>query len=243
MTFSFKAKGKSLKGVISSFASLTEELTMSVDAEGIKCKCDDPSHVMLLDVKWPKEEFESFECDKEIQFGIIMNDLNAVIKRLGKEDVISCSYSEEKALLTITGGGKEYELRLIGPDLTRKIPEADSVHADFTCNFPIKLSELNNIIDDITFIDEYIIMHAIDGSVVCSAEGMSSKAKIPLITNISGTGRSKYNIPYLQSVTKAVSDMVERTDCSFGENTPIRLQMYITEKLKISFLLAPKIGE
>jgi len=241
MTFKFKTKVKTFKAVITAFTTAVEELTFSITPEQIRCKARDPSHVMHVDVIWGKDQFESYECTEPKEFGIIITDMNKILKRFADDETLDVAYNDQ-GLLILKTLKKEYELRLVAPNTEEKIPNAEDVKAEFTCNFDATMSALNAILDDVSAVDEYVTFRLEDKKLYGSGGGATDSAKgnIEFLDNVEGTCKGTYSLSYLQGTTKGMGSFADRVSISLSMDMLLRLKIFITDKLILTYLLAPK---
>ena len=62
------------KAVSSVIKTLVEEATFEASGEALTFRAMDPSHIALIDLYWPKNAFERYECDKPFKFSVRVED-------------------------------------------------------------------------------------------------------------------------------------------------------------------------
>ena len=108
------------KAVTASIQTLVEEATFDVSPDGITFRAMDPSHVALVDLFWPSEDFQKFSCDKSDRFTVRMEDFAKLIRRAESKDSIEISRSGSESLNVKLSNGykREFELHLSNPART-----------------------------------------------------------------------------------------------------------------------------
>ncbi len=132
------------KMIASSIQTLSEDATFDVDADGLRTRAMDPSHVALLDVKFPATSFEKFHCVKPTRFTVHIEDFSKIVKRSEPKESFEASESKSKSLSIKIGSGhyrKEFELHLLDDELkvisSSEIDLHDKVRTWSGCFLPI----------------------------------------------------------------------------------------------------------
>ena len=94
---------KSLLGAIS---PLIEEASFDADAEGIRLRAMDPSHVAMVDFEWPKTVFDEYVCDEPAKLCVNISEMQKLLRRIGKESLeISLDAEAARIKMVFTGTG------------------------------------------------------------------------------------------------------------------------------------------
>ncbi len=92
--------------LISAISKVIEEgVFIVVPENGFRFRAMDPSHVILLDMNFPRESFEEFDVDKEYQLGVNLEDLAKVLRRARKEDKLEIRADENTISISFIGKG------------------------------------------------------------------------------------------------------------------------------------------
>lgn len=256
--FSVLSSSPSIWKVISStIQTLSEDATFDIDADGIRTRAMDPSHVALLDVKFPSNVFGSFYCARPTRFTLHMEDFSKIVKRADAKETFEVSRTKGRSLSIRIGSGhyrKEFELHLLDDELKPSpLPKLT-----FTTRFSIHLEAFYQILSDISTVSSNIgVTVSTNGLVQLIGKGDSGKAEVSLgrgdgallqevtIENGSQDTRAVYNLEYLVKIVKAVSSFSDYVKFEYSSKMPLRLEFSDSEKQSSSgplqFYLAPKM--
>jgi proliferating cell nuclear antigen len=244
------------KMIASAVQTLSEDATFEVDADGVRTRAMDPSHVAMLDVKFPSSAFEKFRCLKPTKFTVHVEDFSKIVKRSESKETFEISRSETKSLSVKIGSGhyrKEFELHLLDDELkSSPLPKLT-----FTTRFAMGLDAFFQILTDISAISSHVsVAVSKTGSVILSGKGDSGKAEISLgkgdgallqeieLENVSEETRAVYNLEYLIKIVKAVSAFSDFVRFEYSTKMPLRLEFQSLERKSagpVQFYLAPKM--
>lgn len=237
--------------------TLAEDSTFDVDADGIRTRTMDPSHVALLDVKFPCSGFEKFFCLKPTRFTVHVEDFSKILKRSDLKESLEISRTKTRSILMKIGSGhyrKEFELHLLEDELkSSPLPQLT-----FTTRFSMSLGAFYQILSDISTVSSYIGVTVSNGSVLLTGKGDSGKAEVSLgredgsllqeavVENGSQETRAFYNLEYLIKIVKAISSFCDFVKLEYSTKMPLRLEFQSAERRSsssVQFYLAPKLIE
>jgi len=243
--------------IASAVQTLAEECTFDIDADGVRTRAMDPSHVAMLDVKFPSSTFEKFSCVKPTKFTVHVEDFSKILRRAESKESLEISRAKTKSLLIKIGSGhyrKEFELHLVEDELkSSPLPKLT-----FTTRFAMSLGAFYQILSDISTVSSYIGVTVSNGSVLLTGKGDSGKAEISLgredgallqeaiVENGSQESRAFYNLEYLTKTVKALSTFCDFVKLEYSSKMPLRLEFQNPERRSsgpIQFYLAPKLIE
>jgi proliferating cell nuclear antigen len=242
----------------SAIQTLSEDATFEVDADGLRTRSMDPSHVALLDVRFPSSSFDKFRCPKPTRFTVHLEDFSKIVRRADLRETVEVSRSSSRALSIRIGSGhyrKEFELHLIDSDLkSSPLPKLT-----FTSRFSMSLQAFQQILSDISVVSTHVAISVSNGSLTISGKGDSGRAEITLdeedgsllqealVDGGSQTqSRAVYNLEYLIKITKAVSSFADYVKMEYSSKMPLRLDFVSAEKRSqapLQFYLAPKMTD
>jgi proliferating cell nuclear antigen len=253
---SFVARSKTpgeWKAVTASIQTLVEEATFDVTPDGISFRAMDPSHVALVDLFWPKEDFEKFTCEKSDRFTVRMEDFAKLIRRAESKDSIEISRQGTDSLdVKITNGYKrEFELHLIESSQgNTPLPKLN-----FDANFVTTEPAFDRVLNDVSAISNHISIEAGKEKVSFSGKGDTGNASVVLETSSGANdlislsaekeAKSTYSIEYLLKITKAAGSASDSIKFEYSSKMPLRMEFKLGENSKgrIQFYLAPRVQE
>ena len=246
MTFGAKTNGSDdLKAIISAISTLVEEATFVATAEGISFRGMDPSHVALIDIKWPNTAFEKYECDGDIKFGVRIDEFSKLIKRADKSNQIEINISDDNMLLVTVGKNKKYKMRLIESSASDtplpKIP--------YDSKISLTSSTFDKILGDVQVVSDYLTVSTTEIQAEFSGKGDSGEVNIILQKNkdelteldVNADSSGTYSLEYIIPLVKAVGTTVETITCEFSSAKPLRIEFKVANLGRIHFYLAPRV--
>ncbi len=239
--------GPLFKNAIDAIKDLCEEANFSCSESGISCTTMDSSHVALIKLTLPKEEFAEYECGTARTFGVSVLSLAKLLKIVPSTATVQ--------LIHIAGGDVVRINVFVGESLVQEfvVRLMDIDQEDFT--IPEKLhavqikapsAELKSIINSLKEVGENIriVCSAETEEVVFSAEGdvgsASHRQKYPMVFGEGVDGVSNmYSAVLLQKFTKAAV-LSDKVIISQSPYYPVVLEYMVGSRGRIKYYLAPK---
>jgi proliferating cell nuclear antigen len=237
------------KAVASAISTLVDEATFDAAAEGISFRGMDPSHIALIDIFWPNNAFDAYECDSALKFGIRIDEFSKLIKRADKRDTIEITLTEDSLLhlKMLNGYKREYKTRLIeSSSSSTPLPKLM-----FNSKVVLTSTAFDKILSDVQVVSEYISIESRSGKISFSGRGDSGEADIMLESGNEGLedlqvkeeSRATYSLDYLAKITKAVVSMGGSVIAEYSTKMPLRLEFRIANVGRIHFYLAPRVQD
>jgi proliferating cell nuclear antigen len=237
------------KAVASAISTLVDEATFDAAAEGISFRGMDPSHIALIDIFWPNNAFDAYECDSALKFGIRIDEFSKLIKRADKRDTIEITLTEDSLLhlKMLNGYKREYKTRLIeSSSSSTPLPKLM-----FNSKVVLTSTAFDKILSDVQVVSEYISIESRSGKIIFSGRGDSGEADIMLESGNEGLedlqvkeeSRATYSLDYLAKITKAVVSMGGSVIAEYSTKMPLRLEFRIANVGRIHFYLAPRVQD
>ena len=237
------------KAVSSAIKTLVQEATFEASVDALTFRAMDPSHVALVDLYWPKEAFERYECDKPFKFTIRVEDFVKLIGRSEAKDSIEISTTEESALLLrlMNGYKREYTLHLL-----ESAPAASPLpKVEYDVRLSMDKGAFERVLGDVSVVAEQVTISSLKESVSFSGKGSAGEATVQLYKDsaevlgldVKQDAQASYNISYLLNVSKAVASASDSVVCEYGAKRPLKLEFKLNEQgSALRLFLAPRIG-
>eukprot|EP00741_Cyanophora_paradoxa_P010997 tig00020553_g10631.t1 len=260
-------EASTLKKLLESIREIIQDANFDASATGISMQAMDNSHVSLVCVLLNAGAFETYRCDREIQLGMSLKNVNAIVKCASNDDActLKCKDGndsmeflfEEKKNDTI----KHFDMKLMDIDSeTLGVP-----NTDYQVTVVMPSSQFQRICKDLaTFGDSVTIKANKDacefrvagdmgsGSIICKKTVESSDVteanKITIECN--DPVELSFALRYLNMFARAssISDMVK---ISISPDVPICIEYVVPAADAdsednggyIRYYLAPKIDE
>ena len=232
---------KIFSDIVTIISELVTEVRIKVNKEGIMLTAIDPANVAMVYFKIPSSLFSEFELQKDVDLGLNLNNLKAVLRRCKPGSALILEKQENMLNLTIKDRIKrDFSLALIDIDMEEKsLPqwEFNSVIHVNSDTFVEVIEDCAVVSDACTFIAEpnkFIVeAHGLNSA---RAEFSSDEAQIH-----SGNSTARFSLEYLSKFIKGAK-ISSKVSLSFSDNHPMRLD-FPTGEVILSFVLAPRIEQ
>ncbi|MEM3374452.1 MAG: proliferating cell nuclear antigen (pcna) [Candidatus Woesearchaeota archaeon] len=240
------ADSKALKDSVSIISDLVSEARFHITKTSIDLIAMDAANVAMVIFKLLNTSFTEYIVEKDIKIALNLNNLKDVLKRAGSNDVVEMEVVDNKfkiVLRSITT--RTFYLPIL--DMDEKEQKEPSL------NFPLTIklnpSSLNDAIEDASSIKAESIKFICDKkkfSLHAESDLSQVKIEIPADENtiITKDGddvvKAKFSIEYLKKMiqgSKVANELIVR----FNNDYPLRLEYRATDKLMLSFILAPRV--
>lgn len=232
--------------LISAISKVIEEGVFIVDPdEGLTFRAMDPSHVIMLDMKFPRDSFEEFDVEQRAALGVNLEDVAKVLRRAGKEDRLEISADENSISFTFIGKGyRRFTLPLL--DIAaEQLPEPQ---LEFKARVKVMSDVYRDTIKDVELIGDVIRFVASSEDFKVSSTSELGEAEI-IYTRESGslieleaedTQQASYTLEYFSDLSGAsrVADMIT---IRFSTDMPALVEHELPQGARFSFLVAPRV--
>jgi proliferating cell nuclear antigen len=239
------ADSKLLKDSVSIISDLVAEARFHVTKNSIDLVAMDPANVAMVIFKLLNTSFTEYHVDKEVKIALNLNNLKQVLKRANANDVLILELAENRFKVTLKSNTtRTFYLPIIElEEKDQKIPALN-----FPMTIKMNTAALNEAIEDVSIIAESVQLICDTNKFTVSAEGDLSQAKIEIPaddnTVITKDGeeilKAKYSIEYLKKMIQG-SKLSDEVLIRFGNDYPLKLEYKTTDKLMLTFILAPRV--
>ena len=137
---------KQLHAIFESFTGLLSDFCLRVKKDGIYMNEMDSSHVSMILLEFSEDEFESYECSKEMEIGINLKNFVSLLKvgKIAKCIELTVDNEDELGISFVSSyDKKEYALKLMDIEDNELQPQ----DMDYSCEFDVSPNVFNDIID------------------------------------------------------------------------------------------------
>jgi proliferating cell nuclear antigen len=237
-----------LRDSIGTISEMIDEAEMSVTDTGIRITAADRAVVVVVDFFLSRNAFNEFALEGDKKIGVNLLNLLQVLRRAMPGDILSIKLIDNKLELILSGGStRKFVLPLI--DISREdAPPLDKF--DFSANLRVSTDMLNNGFDDADLITDSIVFTIRKDQLMLKAESDSSSTQLELqpgtewlkIIDMAEPVRARYSLDYLKKIIKARKLAPEAT-LAMSTDYPLKLEFETPGKLRLSFILAPRVEE
>ena len=234
------ANNKIIRDCLETVCLIIDELVFECDAEGIRLRALDKSHITFIDMEWVNHLFDTYECNEPTSFTVDASELLKIIKRIKGDDVLSAGLDEGNLILTYSGDStRTFKLRLIDVEYETPVPP--------TVNYPVHLNiptdVFNDALIDAELYGEKISLSCDNDYFITSADGEFGVNHNRYLhgENIGDYVKSTYAIPKIKEMLKGKS-LSHEVKLGLGDDLPLTLEYHSPmNDYKLGFLLAPRI--
>lgn len=229
---------KLLADAVGVISELVTEVRIKLVEDGMSIVAVDPANISMVIFKLPKESFSEYEAGNE-SWDVNLEDLKKILKRaIGSSSIIFEQDDNQLNISIYDKVKRNFTLSLINID------EDDKKEPEFSFSASVELNsdDFLQSIEDCSVVADSCSFMVGEGFFVIEASGSLNSFKAEFSGDdsiISGAGRSKYSLEYLNKFVKAkkISDKVV---LKFSEDYPLRVD-FPGKKMGIGFVLAPRV--
>lgn len=236
------SNNKIVKDCLETVCLIIDELSFECDAEGIRLRALDKSHITFIDLEWVHHLFDAYECKEPVSFCVDASEFLKVIKRIKSNDVLSIGLDEGNLILTYNGDStRTFKLRLI--DVEYETPVPPTVEYPVTLQIPVNV--FADAISDAELYGEKISLSCDNDYFITSADGEFGVNHNRYLhgESIGDYVKSTYAIPKIKEMLKGKS-LSHEVVLGLGNDLPLTLEYHSpTNDYKLGFLLAPRLED
>ena len=238
-----------LRDSISTIADLIDESELHITNDGIKIVAADRTVVVVVDFLLHKNAFSEYNLDKEEKIGINMLNFMHILRRAKPDDKVHIKLDEKKLSIVLESNTKRnFSLPLIDISKT-DVPQLDKIEEGFNASFEINTDVLSHGIEDAELIGDSVVFTLRKDDSIMNSESDISSAKLEVkpgddlkIEKINEPVRARFSLDYLKKMIKA-KKLASRPKISMATDYPMKLFFEIPEKMRLGFILAPRVEE
>jgi len=234
-----------LRAVVEAIKPIVDEAVFTANSEGITFRAMDASHVSLLDISWKRDGFIDYECNEEVTFGVRIDELLKLLRRIEKDTQVEISIADGEMQLTASEGKRtrNYKLRLL--DASKS--ETPVPKLSFNTRVTMLYDALVNALKDIDVISSVVEIYTNESMIKFYGKGDAGDAEVVYWqdenTNIEMLNEVKesktaYSLEYLLQMLNAVD--ADNVILEYSSKMPLRLQFLLPFRCDMQYYLAPR---
>ncbi len=239
-----------LKESLIAISELIDEATFKLEKGGISLLAPDRAVIAVADFVMFPTAFESYKCDKETSIGLNLQTMLKFLKRAKATDklILTLDENEDRFVMVLSGTStREFHLPIISIS-EQELPDLSKFK--FDTKVEITPSLLREGLDNAGLISDSVLIKVDKNQVIFRAEGDSSLSEVkaeegnPNVYSISTPGpvEARYSIDYLSKMLKA-GKLTDKVKLEFNKDYPLRLEFSLKDKIRLAFILAPRVEE
>ncbi len=247
----FEAELKDIKDfriIIEAISQMISDAVFVVSSSELSLRAMDASHAAMIDLQMGKEAFDSYECDKEYELNVNLENLRRVLGRVQKDDQTLFKYDDAENNLHIHfqgQAGRKFTLPLRTAMDSSPLPAPDlplEAEIDFEAGF------LKEVIADMGLFSESVLISTDEEKVNFSTTGTDQHSVEIVVENKEGSvarnfnvgdpSSASYGLEYLRNVVR-IDAIADSLKLEIATAKPLRLTFTIGESTTLRYLLAP----
>jgi proliferating cell nuclear antigen len=240
-----KCSNNHLKAVVESIKPIVDEAVFTATSEGITFRAMDASHVSLLDISWKRDGFLEYECNEEVTFGVRIDELLKLLKRIEKDTQVEISIADGEMQITTSEGKRtrNYKLKLL--DASKS--EAPVPKLSFNTRVTMLYDALVDALKDIDVISSVVEIYTNEAMIKFSGKGDTGDAEVVYwqdentsieMFNEAKESKTAYSLEYLLQMLNAVD--ADNVILEYSSKMPLRLQFLLPFRCDMQYYLAPR---
>ncbi len=236
--------------IAQTLAKITDEAPFYATQDGLEAKILSPDKTTLTILKIPAIAFEEYSVDQEEFFVVASDELNKVIRRGTRDDVLVFDLDKENNRLKVifrhkkTGMERTFYLEL-KPRTPEQLPEPS---LELGVSFRIVPDDYKQIIRDLKIVGEEAVFQYKSGKIYIYSYAQqkeyrgefSEGAPLSYISATVEEARSVYSVGLLEATLKPVQAASD-TIVSFDTNKPIKIEFTLAAGGTLVYWIVPRI--
>jgi len=239
-----------LRDSLDAVSALINEGTFKVTSNGLSLIAMDPANVAMVLYDLLASAFTEYDCTGEAKLTINVPYLVSILKRAGNNDSVEFKLLDGSNALSVKMTGdstRTFTLPLIDSHINA-IKPPEKLNDGFKAEIELEAGALREGAKDALMVSDCVLLSCDGSSFVMRAVSdfnevnlqLSKESPSLLRVESSGVVKSKYSLEYLDKMVK-VSKVSKTVMVRFSNDYPLKLDYTALDKLKVSFILAPRI--
>lgn len=229
---------KILSDAISIISEIVTEVRIKLNEDGMSIVAVDPANVAMVIFKIPKESFSQYEAGREV-WGVNLEDFKKIMKRASTSTSLTLEQEENQLKISMFDKAKRnFTLSLI--DISAE--DKSEPQLSFSAEVEMNSQEFSQAVEDCSVVADSGSLIAGNDFFILEGKGSLNSARAEFSSDhikVSGVGKSKYSLEYLNKFTKAKS-LSEKVVLKFSDDYPLRID-FAGNRLGMGFILAPRV--
>jgi proliferating cell nuclear antigen len=239
-----------LRDSLDTVSNFINEGTFTLSNNGLSLVAMDPANVAMVLYDLLASAFVEYECTAESKLTINIPYLVSILKRSGAGDRVELKLLDGSNSMTIKMVGdstRTFTLPLLEAHGSAVNPPA-KLSDGFKSEVEVEASVLREGAKDALMVSDCVLLSSTNDSFVMKALSDTNEVNLQLGKDSPSLLRleskepvkSKYSLEYIDKMMK-VSKIVKTVTIKFANEYPLQLDYAAMDKLKVSFILAPRI--
>ena len=240
------AEPKYFKDSIGIISELVSEVKFKVSPDGLELVAMDPANVAMVIFKLLSSCFTQYEVKEPEEIAINLNNLKQILRRAKSDDMLTLETTDDAKLKIQLKSNTTRSFSIP----TLELDDKEQRVPDLT--FPIVIETTSAVlaeaVEDVSVVAESVTFLGEKEQLSIKAEGDLSKAFIEIKpdeqtvikTDSDDKFKAKYSLEYLKKMISG-GKLNDKVSLHFNTDYPMKLEYKVTDRLLLSFILAPRV--
>lgn len=229
--------------IVSSLKEFIKEGVLIFGEDGVKLRALDPSHIVMIDMYFPKESFSEYEISEEIKVPLNFEELAKVFRRAGEKDTLMMELLKDGLKITFEG---KFKRTFKEPLISLEYSEIGELKIPFKADILVQSPFFKEAVEDLEPVGEILGFEADSEKLVLFNESETAKALIELsmesgvITSIvEDSQRAIYSYEYIASFIP-IANVADTLRIQFSTDMPLKLTYELPQGAWFIVYVAPR---
>jgi proliferating cell nuclear antigen len=243
---------KSLYEIFNAVSGIVSETRIRITPEELGLTALDGSHICLVDLHLKKEDCDVFECKKEHELGINLQDLTKILKRAKANDQLTIIDGKDKKLalsLKTENAKKERKFTMACIDIEYEPIDMKTImEMEFHNSLTFNLTTLTEAMADAELFGDVLTIHSTPDLLRFTSEGTMGDMEYVIekeefqSSELTENTEGGYSIQYLKNILKILS-LKSIGELKLKSDHPFLLKLALFNNSSILYMLAPRVEE
>lgn len=239
-----------LRDSIATIAELIDETELSVKKDGLEMISADRAVVVVVDFALSRDVFSQYDYEEDAKIGLNLINFLQILRRALPNDTLEMTLDDKKLELVLKSDSvRKFVLPL--RDISKsETPDLKKLEEGFTSSFFINSEILSSGIEDAELVTDSVILTVRKDNFTMKSESDSTSAQLDLasgtdamkIIDMGEPVRARYSLDYLKKMIKA-KKLAAETTIKLATDYPMKMQFDVPGKMRLGFILAPRVEE
>jgi len=236
--------------IAQTLAKISDEAPFYAKQDGLETRILSPDKTSMVIVKIPSIAFEEYDAGDGEFFIVSTSDLNKIVRRGSRNDLLVLEYERDKGVLKIGFRNKKTGVERTFMIETRSGAGemVDELKIDLGVTARFLAEDYKNIIRDLRVIGEEAVFHYKDGKLYILAHTQQKEYRgefmegnpLTYLSSSVNEAKAVYSISLLEATLKPIQT-AKYVTLSFDTDKPAKIEFEITEGGYLTYWITPRV--
>jgi len=244
------ASASKFKYIAQALAKITDEAPISVQPDAVEARILSPDKTAMIILKIPSISFEEFEASEPLVFTIPTSDLNKIVRRATRNDVLVFEYLKDEGKLRVgfrnkkTGVERSFAInaRAGATEMFEELKLELSVTARFVAD------DYKQVIRDLKVIGEEAVLHYKSGKLYIIARSQHKEYRgefsegnpLAYLSATVDEAKATYSVGLLEITLKPIQS-AKYVTLQFDTNKPAKIEFELAGGGYMTYWIVPHV--